>query len=94
VREAVRYAALAAALLATNIAWMSALTALGMGIVPAKVATETALFVLGYLIQRGVVFARNPQRPSLEPAVNASLMNGEGIPTRMEIVTTDPRRNP
>ncbi|WP_413354930.1 GtrA family protein [Microbacterium sp. 1P06AB] len=94
VREAMRYAALAAALLATNIAWMSALTALGMGIVPAKVATETALFVLGYLIQRGVVFARNPQRPPLESAVNASLMNGEGIPTRMEIVTTDPRRNP
>ncbi|MEV5041121.1 bifunctional glycosyltransferase family 2/GtrA family protein [Microbacterium sp. LMI1x-1-1.1] len=93
-RQAGRYAALAAVLLATNVAWMSGLTALGLGLVPAKVATEAALFALGYLIQRRVVFSRTPAPAPLESAVNAPLMNGEGAATRMEIVTTRPRRNP
>jgi putative flippase GtrA len=96
-REAGRYTLLAAALLASNLAWMTMLTAAGVALVPAKLLTEAALFALGYLIQRGVVFAR-PRRPArperLESAVNASLMNGEGSATRMEIVTTPPRRNP
>lgn len=81
-------------ILATNVAWMSGLTALGLGLVPAKIATEAALFALGYLIQRRVVFSRTPAPAPLESAVNAPLMNGEGAATRMEIVTTRPRRNP
>ncbi|MFI8633389.1 GtrA family protein [Microbacterium sp. NPDC077663] len=93
-REAGRYALLAGALLASNVAWMTMLTEAGLPLLPAKLVTEAALFTLGYLIQRSVVFARSPRSAQLESRVNASLMNGEGTGTRMEIVTTPPRRNP
>lgn len=93
-RQATRYALLAGALLASNVAWMTMLTAAGMPLLAAKLVTEAALFTLGYLIQRSVVFGRNPRASRLESAVNAPLRNGEGAATRMEIVTTSPRRNP
>lgn len=93
-REAGRYALLAGALLASNVAWMTMLTAAGIPLLAAKFVTEAALFTLGYLIQRSVVFGRGPRSTPLESGVNAPLMNGEGAGTRMEIVTTPPRRNP
>ncbi|MCM3695286.1 GtrA family protein [Microbacterium oleivorans] len=93
-REATRYALLAGALLASNVAWMTMLTAAGLPLLAAKLLTEAALFALGYLIQRSVVFGRTPRAPRLESAVNAALRNGEGAVAQMDIVTTHPRRNP
>ncbi|WP_243227641.1 bifunctional glycosyltransferase family 2/GtrA family protein [Microbacterium sp. CIAB417] len=69
--QAVRYALLASALLASNIAWMSFLTSAGFAVLPAKVITEGVLFVLSYGVQRSVVFARTDAGPrSYEPHSN------------------------
>ncbi|WP_315096606.1 bifunctional glycosyltransferase family 2/GtrA family protein [uncultured Cellulomonas sp.] len=54
---AARYGVLAATMLAANLGVLSALTTLGMALLPAKVLTEVALFVAGYQLQRTVVFA-------------------------------------
>lgn len=54
--RAVRYAVLAAALLASNIAWMSFLTDAGVPLLAAKAITEGVLFVLSYGVQRTLVF--------------------------------------
>lgn len=56
--QAVRYAVLALALLASNIAWMSFLTDNGLALLPAKVVTEGVLFILSYGVQRSLVFPR------------------------------------
>ncbi|WP_454149677.1 glycosyltransferase [Microbacterium lacticum] len=55
--QAARYALLAAALLASNIAWMSFLTDAGLALLPAKAVTEGVLFILSYGVQRSLVFA-------------------------------------
>ena len=54
---AVRYAALAAALLGANYAAISTLTGLGLALLPAKLLTEVALVAVGYQVQRRTVFA-------------------------------------
>lgn len=54
--QAVRYAVLAFALLASNIAWMAFLTDAGMPLLLAKIATEIVLFVISYGVQRSFVF--------------------------------------
>lgn len=92
-RAAGRYAVLAAVLLASNVAWMSALTAAGTPLLVAKLVTEAALFLLGYALQRSVVFPRTSP-PKVVSAVNASLRNGEGDPTRMVSATNTTRRTP
>lgn len=51
-----RYALLAAALLASNIVWIDALTRFGVPLVLAKIATEIVLFVTSYGVQKTFVF--------------------------------------
>lgn len=54
--QAIRYAVLAVALLASNIAWMAFLTDAGVPLLVAKIVTEVVLFVISYGVQRGFVF--------------------------------------
>jgi len=56
VRHAIRYAALALLLLASNIVWMTALTSFGVPLVLAKVVTETVLFLTSFRTQQRFVF--------------------------------------
>ncbi|MEH3089217.1 MAG: glycosyltransferase family 2 protein [Microbacterium arborescens] len=92
-RAAARYAALAAALLASNIVWMTTLTAVGLPLLIAKATTEAALFMLGYLLQRSVVLSPAIGR-AVESAVKEPHRNGEGIEARMISATDNRRRNP
>ncbi len=64
---AARYGVLAATMLAANFGLLTALTGVGIPLLPAKVLTEVALFVAGYQLQRTVVFAAAPA-----PAVSRS----------------------
>ena len=57
-RSIVRYGALAVTLLASNYVWLHALTDFGVPLLPAKLATELVLYVIGFQVQRGYVFAR------------------------------------
>lgn len=56
---ACRYAALVVSLLAVNYLVLRSLTSAGLGIAPAKFATEALLFGLSYQLQRRIVF-RSP----------------------------------
>lgn len=58
VRSALKYAALAVALLAANYVWLSVLTAAGIPLLPAKLVTEVALYVVSFSVQRTIVFGR------------------------------------
>lgn len=66
-RAAVRYYTLAVVLLAANYVMLRALTAgIGVPLLPSKVVTEAALFVVSYLVQKWHVFttrAPHPVRP-------------------------------
>lgn len=55
--ELARYAALALAVLAANVALMTALDAVGVGLVAAKLGTETLLGIAAFAAQRVWVFA-------------------------------------
>ena len=61
---AARYGALAAVLLAASFGLLTALTGLGLALLPAKLVTEALLVTAGYRIQRGVVFAEAGPAPS------------------------------
>jgi len=67
-KDALSYAALAAALLAANYGWMAALTTLGVPLLAAKVITEVALYVIGFQVQRRLVFSRSPATTEEEVA--------------------------
>ncbi|MGW9114209.1 GtrA family protein [Microbacterium sp. NPDC055683] len=71
--ELTRYAALALAVLAANVALMTMLDALGVGLVAAKVCTEAALWAAGFAVQRAWVFthARSSRRAPAKPYVLA-----------------------
>lgn len=56
--QILRYAALALTLLASNYVWLHALTDFGVPLLPAKIVTELALYIIGFQVQRGYVFAR------------------------------------
>lgn len=56
VRQVLRYAVLAGALLASNIVWIDALARLGVPLLVAKITTEAVLFVTSYGVQRALVF--------------------------------------
>lgn len=56
--ELARYAALAAGILAANVALMTALDAIGVGLVLSKVLTEVTLWAVAFAAQRLWVFAR------------------------------------
>lgn len=55
-RQITGYLALAAALLASNLLWLSALTAAGMPLLPAKLLTEAVLFLISFGVQRTTIF--------------------------------------
>ena len=55
--ELLRYAALAAAILAANVGIMTFLDAIGVGLVAAKIVTEVTLWFAGFAVQRAWVFA-------------------------------------
>lgn len=57
-RAALKYALLAVALLGANYVWLSVLTAAGIALLPAKLVTEVALYVVSFAVQRTIVFAR------------------------------------
>ena len=61
---ATQYGVLAATLLAANFGILTALTGLGVALLPAKVLTEVALFAASYQLQRTVVFAAPTARPA------------------------------
>lgn len=65
-RQALSYAGLAAVLLASNIVWMDALTALGLPLLLAKAVTEALLFVTSYQVQRRVVFGGRVARTAVD----------------------------
>ncbi|MEO8261183.1 MAG: bifunctional glycosyltransferase family 2/GtrA family protein [Pseudolysinimonas sp.] len=64
-RSILRYGALALTLLASNYVWLHALTDFGVPLLPAKVATELVLYVIGFQVQRGYVFARGAREQRL-----------------------------
>jgi len=55
---ALRYAALAVVLVAANYLLLTGCTALGLGLLPAKLLTEVLLVTASYLSQRHLVFSR------------------------------------
>ena len=59
-RDLARYVALAAALLASSYVWLYVLTQWGVPLVPAKLITDTALYVISFQVQRRFVFAKAP----------------------------------
>ena len=56
-RSSVRYFMLVLVLLACNYFLLSSLVAIGLGLVLAKLVTETLLFLVSYRVQHNVVFA-------------------------------------
>lgn len=86
VGQALRYAVLAIALLASNIVWLEALTGFGVTLAVAKIATEAVLFVTSYGAQRSFVF-RTTGTPAphqnLGPGTDTSHSKHKGITTQM-----------
>ena len=93
-RQLVRYAVLAAALLASNIVWLDALTRYGVPLVVAKALTEAVLFVTSYGVQRSFVFGtghdaqegrtelrRGPSARHRDPIAAAARMDANEHPT-------------
>jgi putative flippase GtrA len=70
-RAALRYTTLAVLLLGASYLLLSALTGLGVGLLPAKVATEVVLFLVSFQVQRRFVFVsphpRAPARSAPDP---------------------------
>jgi len=56
--QVLRYALLAGGLLAANYLALRAFTTLGVGLLPAKVVTEVALYLVSFQVQRQLVFGR------------------------------------
>jgi len=92
--QALRYALLAVALLASNVVWLEALTEAGVPLVAAKIATEAVLFVTSYGVQRSFVFRAPPRNGGLRPGPEASPSNRQGPPTAMTSERFTIRRNP
>ncbi|MBD3942531.1 glycosyltransferase [Microbacterium sp. NEAU-LLC] len=97
-RQLIRYAVLAAALLASNIVWLDALTRYGMPLVLAKVVTEAVLFATSYGVQRSFVFGSPPGaqqgRTELEPGPSARHSNPIAATARMDANEHHIGRNP
>jgi putative flippase GtrA len=74
---AAQYGVLAATMLAASFGVLTALTGLGMALLPAKVLTEVALFAASYQLQRTVVFATPTARP-VAPAPRTGSAAGSG----------------
>ena len=93
-RQALRYAVLAVALLASNIVWLDALTRYGVPLVVAKVATEAVLFVTSYGVQRSFVFGSQQDRAELRTGPDARHRNPIAAAARMDANEHPTGRNP
>lgn len=65
-RAAARYATLAVLLLGASYLLLAALTGLGVGLLPAKVATEAVLYLVSFQVQRRFVFAGGGRPPAAD----------------------------
>lgn len=100
--QAILYAVLALTLLASNIVWMSFLTAHGLALLPAKIATEGVLFLLSYGAQRALVFRTDDRGPDASGTHSSSMPAAErpdrgrmGARAGMDAITTaDPKAKP
>ncbi|WP_421733054.1 GtrA family protein [Cellulomonas sp.] len=68
---ATQYGVLAGTMLAANFGVLTALTSVGLALLPAKVLTEVALFAASYQLQRTVVFAAPGRSVTARPAAPA-----------------------
>lgn len=93
-RQALRYAVLALALLASNVVWLDALTRYGLPLVVAKIATEAVLFVTSYGVQRSFVFGVQPDRAELRTRADARHSNRIAAATRLDSNEHPIGRNP
>jgi len=93
-RQALRYAVLALALLASNVVWLDALTRYGLPLVVAKIATEAVLFVTSYGVQRSFVFGVQPARSELRSPPDARHSNRIAATTRLDSNEHPIGRNP
>lgn len=93
-RQALRYAVLALALLASNVVWLDALTRYGLPLVVAKIATEAVLFVTSYGVQRSFVFGVQPDRAELRTRADARHSNRIAATTRLDSNEHPIGRNP
>ena len=67
-RDVLRYIALALGLLASNYVWLLVLTQWGLPLLPAKLVTEAALYLISYQLQRRFVFTgRRASTPASQP---------------------------
>ncbi|MEL4318137.1 GtrA family protein [Leifsonia sp. YIM 134122] len=72
-RSALRYAALAVALLATSYVWLAVLTGAGMPLLPAKLLTDGVLYLVGFQVQRRFVFGRRATDAARVPEASAGV---------------------
>ena len=93
-RQALRYAVLALALLASNVVWLDALTRYGLPLVVAKIATEAVLFVTSYGVQRSFVFGVQPAPAELRSRADARHSNRIAATTRLDSNEHPIGRNP
>ena len=93
-RQALRYAVLALALLASNVVWLDALTRYGLPLVAAKIATEAVLFVTSYGVQRSFVFGVQPAPAELRSRADARHSNRIAATTRLDSNEHPIGRNP
>jgi putative flippase GtrA len=70
--DALRYLALALVLSAASYLALSALTAAGFPLIPAKILADTSLYVLSFLAQRYIVFARH--RPATASSTETTVL--------------------
>jgi hypothetical protein len=74
---AARYASLAVALFAANYALLAAFTALGLGLLPAKLLTEVLLVGVSYQVQRCTVFTRRADQRGCRTRSTRAPTSGE-----------------
>jgi glycosyltransferase involved in cell wall biosynthesis len=70
--DALRYLALALVLVAASYLVLDALTAAGIPLVPAKIMTDTGLYVVSFLAQRYLVFVRRRSTSSSPPEAHVA----------------------
>ncbi|MFT4156651.1 MAG: bifunctional glycosyltransferase family 2/GtrA family protein [Microbacterium sp.] len=70
-RQLVRYGLIAVAMLAAGYAGLALLTAWGMPVIIAKIVADSTVYVCGFLLQRGYVFARHRDVPEGLPVASA-----------------------
>ena len=71
-RQLVRYGLIAVAMLAAGYAGLALLIAWGVPVIIAKIVADSAVYVCGFLLQRGYVFARHRDVPEALPVASAT----------------------